>query len=206
MTDLLAHVAKHHGQNPIPQLENHVEGGDRALERFQKFSPPQFIGGPDLDVAEKWLEKMIDIFATLHYTEERQVTFFVFQLEGVAHSWWNVIRMKWEREQTRRTWINFMRKFNAKYFPLLIQEQKEDEFIRLSQGAQTVAEYESHFTRLPKFALELIVTEQKRIRRFIQGLNVEIQKDLTVAQINIFSDAVKKALRVENARFQVRTF
>ena len=46
MTDLLAHVVERQGQNPIPQpgnLGNHVEGQDRALERFQKFFPPQFI-------------------------------------------------------------------------------------------------------------------------------------------------------------------
>ncbi|XP_027067871.1 uncharacterized protein [Coffea arabica] len=194
------------GQNPIPQpanLRNHVEGEGRALERFQKLFPPQFIGGPDPDVAEKWLEKMIDIFTALHYTEERHVTFAIFQLEGATCSWWNVIRMKWDREQTPRTWVNFMREFNAKCFPPPVQEQKGNGFIRLRQGAQTVAEHESHFTRLSKFAPELIVTEQRRIQQFILRLNVEIQKDLAVAQINTFSDAIEKALRVENARFQV---
>nr|XP_027062811.1 uncharacterized protein LOC113689204 [Coffea arabica] len=171
MTDLLAHVVQQQGQPPIQQPGNPghvVESEDRALERFQKFSPPKFL--------------------------------------GAARSWWNVIRMKWDREQTPRTWVNFVRDFNAKYFPPLVQEKKEDEFIRLRQGTQSVAEYESQFTRLAKFAPELILTEQRRVRRFIQGLNVEIQKDLAVAQINIFSDAVEKALRVENARLQVRNF
>ncbi|XP_027067870.1 uncharacterized protein [Coffea arabica] len=149
---------------------------------------------------------MIDIFAALRYSEERQVTFAVFQLEGAARSWWNIIRTKWEREQTPRTWTNFVREFNAKYFPPLVQEKKEDEFIRLRQGTQSVAEYESQFTRLSKFAPELILTEQRRARRFLQGLNVEIQKDLAVAQITTFSDAVEKALRSENARLQVRNF
>ena len=99
-----------------------------------------------------------------------------------------------------------MREFNAKFFPHLVQEWKKDEFIRLRQGTQTVAEHESQFTRLSKFALELIMAEQRRIRRFIQGLNVEIQKDLAVAQINAFSEVVKKDQRVENARLQVRNF
>ncbi|XP_027178078.1 uncharacterized protein LOC113777243 [Coffea eugenioides] len=149
---------------------------------------------------------MIDIFAALRYSEERQVTFTVFQLEGAARSWWNIIRTKWEREQTPRTWTSFVREFNAKFFPPLVQEKKEDEFIRLRQGTQSVAEYESQFTRLSKFAPELILTEQRRARRFLQGLNVEIQKDLAVAQITTFSDAVEKALRSENARLQVRNF
>ncbi|XP_027174817.1 uncharacterized protein LOC113774489 [Coffea eugenioides] len=99
-----------------------------------------------------------------------------------------------------------MREFNAKYFPPLIQERKEDEFIRFRQRAQTVAEYESQFTRLSKFAPELMLTEQRRIRRFVQGLNVVIQKDLAIAQLSTFSDAVEKAQRVESARLQVRTF
>nr|XP_027071858.1 uncharacterized protein LOC113696678 [Coffea arabica] len=190
MTDLLAHVVEHQGQNPSPQPENpgnpdnFVESEDRVLERFQKFFPPKFNGGPDPDVAERWLEKMVDIFAALHYTEERQ----------------------WEREQTPKTLVNFMREFNAKFFPHLIQERKEDEFIRLHQGTQTVPEYESQFTRLSKFAPELIVTKQRRIRRFVQGLNVEIQKDLAVAPINTFSEAEEKAQRVESARLQVRNF
>ena len=99
-----------------------------------------------------------------------------------------------------------MIEFSVKYFPPLIQEKKEDEFIRFRQGAQTVAEYESQFTRLSKFAPELIVTEQRRIRRFVQGLNVEIQKDLAVAQLSASSGAVEKVQRVESARLQVRTF
>ena len=46
MTDLLARVVEHQGQNPNPQLENpsnNVEGEDRALERFQKFSPTKIL-------------------------------------------------------------------------------------------------------------------------------------------------------------------
>ena len=77
--------------------------GASLLERFQKFSPPQFFGGSDSEIAENWLETTINIFVTLHYTEERQVAFAVFQFEGPARLWWNVIRAKWEREQT--AWI-----------------------------------------------------------------------------------------------------
>nr|XP_027067805.1 uncharacterized protein LOC113693471 [Coffea arabica] len=212
MTDLLAQVVQQQGPNPVLPVGNpgnpgnHVESEDRTLERFQKFSPPKFLGGSDPDVAEQWLEKMIDIFAALHYSEERQVTFAVFQLEGAARSWWNIIRTKWEREQIPRTWVNFVREFNAKYFPPLVQEKKEDEFIRLRQDTQSVPKYESQFTRLSKFAPELILIEQRRARCFLQGLNVEIQKDLAVAQITTFSNVVEKALRSENARLQVRNF
>ena len=49
-------------------------GEDRVLKRFQKFSPPKFLGELDLEIAENCFERMVDIFAALHYIEERQVT------------------------------------------------------------------------------------------------------------------------------------
>ncbi|XP_027152186.1 uncharacterized protein LOC113752265 [Coffea eugenioides] len=145
------------GQVPGNQQRDPEVGEDRALERFQKFAPPKFLRGPNPEVAENWLERMEDIFAALHYTEERQ-------------------------------------------------EKRVDKFIKLRQGTSSVAEYETQFTRLSKFAPELVVSEQKHIRRFIQGLNVKIQKDLAAAQIDTFKDALDKAQRVEQARLQVRTF
>ena len=74
---------------------------------------------------------MINIFAALNYLEERRVTFGAFQFEGPAHAWWNVIRAMWGREQIARTWVNFIREFNEKFLPPLVQENREDDFIRL---------------------------------------------------------------------------
>ena len=44
-----------------------------------------------------------------------------------------------------------------------------------------MAEYEGKFTNFSKYASEFVVNERKRIRRFVQGLNVEIHKGLAVA-------------------------
>ena len=66
---------------PVNQPQNPEIREDRALERFQKFVPSKFLGGPDPDVAEQWLETVINIFAALNCTEQRQVNFAVFQFE-----------------------------------------------------------------------------------------------------------------------------
>ncbi|XP_027184090.1 uncharacterized protein LOC113782396 [Coffea eugenioides] len=149
---------------------------------------------------------MINIFAALNYTKERQVNFAVFKFEGLARAWWNVIRAKWDRERTAWTWLNFVREFNEKYLPPLIQEKREDDFIKLHQGTLSVSEYEIQFTKLSKFTPELIVTEQRRMRRLIRGLNIEIQEALAAAQINTFTEVLEKAQRIEIARAQVRAF
>ena len=85
MIDLVAQIVDRQGQNPVIQSENtgnHVERKDRVLEWFQKFSLPKFLGGPNPDVAKRSLEKMIDIFAALHYTEDRQGDFRCFSIRG----------------------------------------------------------------------------------------------------------------------------
>ena len=75
-------------------------GQDRVLERFQKFSPPKCLGGPDPKGVESWLEMMINIFAAVNYVEDRQMQFDIFQFEGSARAWWDVVRAKWEGERT----------------------------------------------------------------------------------------------------------
>ncbi|XP_027174486.1 uncharacterized protein LOC113774121 [Coffea eugenioides] len=92
------------------------------------------------------------------------------------------------------------------FLPPLIQEKREDEFIKLRQGTLSVAEYEGKFTKLSKYASELVVNERKRIRHFVQGLNVEIQEGLAAVQISMFTEALEKVQRVESARLQVRDF
>ncbi|XP_027169556.1 uncharacterized protein LOC113769291 [Coffea eugenioides] len=131
MTNILARLVEQQGQTPVNQPRDPEMGQDRALERFQKFSPPKFLGGPDPEVAERWLETMINIFTALNYTEDRQVQFAIFQFEGLARACWNVVRAKWEREGTAWTWLNFMLEFNEKYLPPIVQEKREDDFIKL---------------------------------------------------------------------------
>ncbi|XP_071906161.1 uncharacterized protein [Coffea arabica] len=70
----------------------------------------------------------------------------------------------------------------------------------------SVTEYETQFTKLSKFAPELIATEPRKVRRFIQGLNVELQEALAAVQINTFTEVLEKALRIETVRTQVRNF
>ena len=69
-----------------------------------------------------------------------------------------------------------------------------------------MAEYEGRFTKLSKYALELATNERKRIRRFVQGLNVDIQEGLAAAQISTFTETLEKTQRVKSARLQVRDF
>ena len=55
------------------------------------------MGGSDPDVAKRWLETMINVFAVLNNTKDRQVNFVVFQFGGPVRAWRIVVRAQWER-------------------------------------------------------------------------------------------------------------
>mgnify|MGYP004723485119 CR=1 FL=1 len=46
--------------------------------------------------------------------------------------------------------------------------------------------------KLFKFAPELIATEQRKVRGFVQGLNGEIQEAVAVTQINTFMEVLER--------------
>ncbi|KAK6151174.1 hypothetical protein DH2020_016106 [Rehmannia glutinosa] len=147
-------------QNPLnsgPWLDTH----DKVLKRFLCFDPPIFLGEPDDVKAEYWLEKIESIFSALNYTEEQQLTLVVFRLEAAARNWWRTIEDKWAKQGTRRTWKNFIREFRDQYIPQVAREARKDEFHRLQQGSMTVAQYESEFHRLSKYAPGSIGTKDE---------------------------------------------
>ncbi|XP_071905663.1 uncharacterized protein [Coffea arabica] len=90
ITDVLERLTEHQASGPVHHQGGPADSDDRALERFLKFRPPKFYGGPEPEVVEGWWERISDIFAALNYAEERQVTFAAFQFEGAARSWWNL--------------------------------------------------------------------------------------------------------------------
>ena len=65
ITDILEQLTEQQGPGPINQPRTQDRGENRALERFLKFTPPKFIGGPDPELVENWLERMTYIFAAL---------------------------------------------------------------------------------------------------------------------------------------------
>ena len=92
MINIVTQLVEQQGQTTVNQPRDSEMEQDRAIERFQKLFPPRFLGGPDPEVAERWLKTMINIFTILNYTEDRQVNFTVFQFEGPVRVWWNIIR------------------------------------------------------------------------------------------------------------------
>ncbi|KAH9722450.1 Endonuclease [Citrus sinensis] len=131
------------------------------LERFKKLGPPTFQGTADPMVAEAWLKPMEKIFVAMGCNDDQRVILASFVLQGEADYWWDaksrLIRVG--LQDAPITWELFLEAFHEKYFPERVRYQMEADFLRLTQGTESVAEYEEQFTALSRFAHTLVANE-----------------------------------------------
>jgi len=63
----------------------------------------------------------------------------------------------------------------------------------LKQGSVTLVEYERKFDELSRFAPELVDTEQKRARRFEQGLRDDLRQVVVTFELGTYHEVLAKA-------------
>ena len=69
------------------------------------------------------------------------------------------------------TWSKFLVELRAKFYPTVVQRQKEKEFMELKMsGSMSVMQYASKFTELSRFVPEFVSSERLKMRRFEEGL------------------------------------
>ncbi|XP_057954132.1 pre-rRNA-processing protein SRD1-like [Malania oleifera] len=68
------------------------------------------------------------------------------------------------------TWSHFGEIFFKWYFPTTVRSAKALEFLYLTQGPLTVQQYASRFIELSRFAPYLVPDEERKARKFEEGL------------------------------------
>ncbi|XP_074342767.1 uncharacterized protein LOC141680439 [Apium graveolens] len=79
-----------------------------------------------------------------------------------------------------------------------MENQMELKFLELKQGNMSVAEYEAKFTELSRFVPYHVNTDEKKAKRFQQGLKPYIQNRIAVFEITNYTTLVQKAAIVES--------
>ena len=123
-------------------------------------------------------------------------------LKGEANFWWES-KKNLEGDGVV-TWEIFSKLFLDKYFHKYMENQMELKFLELKQNNLSVAEYEAKFTELSRFVPEFVNTEEKRARRFQQGLKQWIQNRIAVFELTDYAMVVQKASIVEAGSEQIQ--
>ncbi|XP_058068425.1 uncharacterized protein LOC131217505 [Magnolia sinica] len=193
MTAILGQHIRRDNRGVAQVVQDGIGG---LIEKFKRLKPPTFEGLSDPMEAEKWKKQIEKIFTVLGCDEEQKVTLAVFMLEGEADHWWETIARTIE-EDTAWTWDIFSEKFNEKYFPECVREQKAEEFISLEQREMTVGQHESKFTELSRFAPFMIQDEARKAKKFERDLTGSIHNKLTPLKLRLYANVVERALMIE---------
>ena len=117
---------------------------------------------------------------------------------GEAYQWWIfVIRTA---PPKKVTWRFFLDEFKKYYVGRIYLNNMRREFHNLKQRQMTVTEYQRYFTRLSKYAPEILVSEEERCRKFEDGLNDHIRGHVIGFCHEDFSKIVTCALNVERVK------
>jgi hypothetical protein len=69
------------------------------------------------------------------------------------------------------TWEEFKVAFHEHYIPEGVLHMKQEEFMKLKQGGDTVNQYLNKFNHLSQYAIDQVNTDLKRRNCFMRGLN-----------------------------------
>ncbi|XP_050941530.1 uncharacterized protein LOC127149710 [Cucumis melo] len=170
-----------------------------GIERLKALGATTFAGTTNPADAEAWLTLIEKCFRVTRCPEDRKVELAAFLLQNGAEDWW---RMEESRRRTTGdiSWNEFKKAFFDKFYPRSFRDAKRNEFLRLTKGLMTIAEYEKNYTELSMYATRVIEDEVERCKRFEEGLREEIRTPVTAcADWNDFSKLVEAALRVEKS-------
>ncbi|MQM05168.1 hypothetical protein Taro_037971, partial [Colocasia esculenta] len=86
-----------------------VEEPVMQVEKFLRFQPPTYSGGPNLDTAEHWVHEIERVFETMRCPATDKVVLAAYQLRGFVLEWW---RLKMQttfagRTEETITWLEF---------------------------------------------------------------------------------------------------
>ena len=146
--------------------------------------------------ADDWLrtiEKKLEIART---EENDKVPFATHYLEGAAAIWWENAKAMWPVDE-EITWEKFKDQFRKYHIPTGVMKTKQCEFRALVQGNQSVGEYLQKFNHLSCYSIHDVSTEERKIGRFLGGLNPQLRCTLSMFDLPDFQTLVNKAFIAE---------
>ena len=146
-------------------------------------------------MAQAWLKEMEKAFDLVGVEGDQKCKFASYYLKSEANYWWESVEPLEEVEIV--SWDRFKELFLEKYFPKYMQSQMELKFFELRQENSSVMEYERKFTELARFVPEYVNTDEKRAKRFQQGLRPWIRSKVVVFELSTYAAVVQKAMIIE---------
>jgi hypothetical protein len=155
-----------------------------------------FVKAEDPLEADEWICVIEQNFGLLRCMEIQKPLFAAQQLRGPASTWWgNFVAVQPAGHQI--TWDEFKLAFREHYIPEGVLHMKQEEFMKLKQGGDTVTQYLNKFNHLSQYVIDQVNTDLKKRNCFMRGLNDRMQRKMVTCIALSYGRAVNTALAVE---------
>jgi hypothetical protein len=117
-------------------------------------------------------------------------------LRGPASTWWgNFVAIQPASHQI--TLDEFKMAFHEHYIPEGVLHMKQEEFMKLKQGGDTVTQYLNKFNHLSQYAIDQVNMDLKKRNCFMRGLNDRMQRKMATCIDRTYGRTVSTTLAVE---------
>ncbi|XP_040996105.1 uncharacterized protein LOC121242284 [Juglans microcarpa x Juglans regia] len=143
---------------------------------------------------------MEQIFEALYCTDDQKVEYATYHLTDMGNKWWKSTRALVQLELGEAvpiSWEDFKRIFLDHFFPQTLRESRARQFMDLTQGTMTIAQYATKVMELSRFASYLILDEEKKTEKFKRGLDHRIRERVHTLRIQSFMELVTRAAIAE---------
>ena len=168
---------------------------------FSRCKPPTFDGKGTVDTAQRWVREMEAVLEISECREDQKVKFAAHSLVGPALNWWdNIVSAIGVRAIRRMRWSEMKMLVVEEYCPERELDKIELEFLSLEAGNMSHQEYTSKFNEMARLVPDLVTPESRKIKRYIQGLPLDIRRDMVTARPGTFRSAVDLSGRLYDHR------
>ncbi|XP_073120823.1 uncharacterized protein [Henckelia pumila] len=158
------------------------------FKQFKDLGSPEFKGGADPIVAEKWVQSVETIFYYMQLTDVDRVRCDIFMFRDDARFWWQGACST--VDMTTLTWNGVKEVFYGKYFTVSTRTRITREFLELLQWSMFIAEYVKKFERGRYFVPMIFGNAAEDLKNFMEGVNASIRRDVRVSGATTYQATV----------------
>ncbi|KAK2966379.1 hypothetical protein RJ640_021523 [Escallonia rubra] len=182
---------------------NHGNDSDNESDRNSKEYGVQvhiaeFDGDMEPEGFLDWMDSIESYFDWKEVPEGRKVKLVGAKLRGPASTWWKHYQN--DRDSRRKAkiqrWDKMKEKLKAQFLPRDYDQTLYQRVQNLRQHEKTVKEYTQEFHKL-SLRSNLAETESQKVGRYVNGLRLAIQDQVSLQRPYKVSDAYQLALKVE---------
>jgi hypothetical protein len=164
-----------------------------TYEKFLKLNPPTFSVNADPELAESWIAETERAFWVLPIPDEKQTDFGIYRLTEDAQKWGDTTRTIHFAGMDPIPWEAVKETFLETYFPQHARDQKQQEFLKLTQGNMNLVEYTTKFQTLERYCPNLFANDKARATKYVRGLKDGLRPRVMINLSSTLAKAIEVA-------------